>query len=153
MITEKEMALHSEHEAWFAAQKADSVSLTNSIAFVTLAEKGDIDDVTSAEHPELFSEWAFPVEYKAGNIRRYNENLYKCLQNHTSQEDWNPEASVSLWKKVGDPTVEYPEWSQPIGAGDAYMTDDKVSHNKKRWHSTIDNNVWEPGVYGWEQDK
>lgn len=31
------------------------------------------------------------------------------------------------------------------------MKDDKVIHNGKTWVSDIDNNVWEPGVYGWNE--
>jgi hypothetical protein len=31
------------------------------------------------------------------------------------------------------------------------MKGDKVRHNNKVWISIIDNNVWEPGVYGWEE--
>lgn len=27
----------------------------------------------------------------------------------------------------------------------------KVAHNGKHWVSTAANNVWEPGVYGWEE--
>lgn len=34
--------------------------------------------------------------------------------------------------------------------GHAYMRGDKVTHGGKTWVSTCDNNVWEPGVYGWE---
>lgn len=30
-----------------------------------------------------------------------------------------------------------------------YQTGDKVTYNGATWISTIDNNVWEPGVYGW----
>lgn len=45
----------------------------------------------------------------------------------------------------------FPEWVQPIGAHDAYAKGDKTSHNSKNWVSTVDNNVWEPGVYGWEE--
>lgn len=30
-----------------------------------------------------------------------------------------------------------------------YTKGDKVTHNGKTWISDIDNNVWEPGVYGW----
>lgn len=29
------------------------------------------------------------------------------------------------------------------------LTGDKVAHNGKTWVSDVDNNVWEPGVYGW----
>ena len=45
---------------------------TNGIVFVTLAEAGSIDDATAAEHADLFAEWAYPVAYKVGQIRRYN---------------------------------------------------------------------------------
>ena len=94
---------------------------TGGIMFVTLAEAGSIDATTAAEHADLFATWAVPVAYKAGNIRRYTDGqLYQCLQDHTSQADWTPDASPSLWKRVADPAEEWPEWSQPIGAHDAY---------------------------------
>ena len=38
-----------------------------------------------------------------------------------------------------------------IGAHDAYALGAKVSHKEKHWTSTVANNVWEPGVYGWEE--
>lgn len=120
-----------------------------SIVFVTLAEGGQIDDVTATEHVSQFSPWAYPVAYQAGNIRQYEGELFRCVQDHTSQADWTPTAAVSLWTKIGDPTVEWPEWSQPVGAHDAYSAGDKVSHNGDHYVSNIDGNVWEPGVYGW----
>ena len=40
-----------------------------------------------------------------------------------------------------------PEWEQPESTN-PYMKGDKVKHNDKTWVSDIDNNVWEPGVYG-----
>lgn len=89
--------------------------------------------------------------YAVGNIRQYNGELFRCVQAHTSQADWTPDATASLWKKIGDPTEEWPAWSQPIGAHDAYNSGDKVSHNGKHWTSNIDANVWEPGVYGWTE--
>ena len=45
----------------------------------------------------------------------------------------------------------YPAWVQPTGSHDAYAAGDKVSHNGKNWQSTTSGNVWEPGVYGWEE--
>lgn len=123
----------------------------NSINFVTLAEQGAIDPVTAGEHADLFAEWAYPIAYTAGQIRRYNGTLYKCVQAHTSQADWAPPTAPSLWSLTADPAEEWPEWIQPIGAHDAYMAGDKVRHSNKRWTSNIDNNVWEPGVYGWTE--
>ena len=124
--------------------------VTNSITFVTLAEAGTIDAVTAGEHMALFAPWAYPANYSAGQLRSYQGKLYKCLQAHTSQADWTPDTAVSLWVSVSDPAEQWPDWSQPVGAHDAYAMGDKVSHNGKHWTSTADANAWEPGVYGWE---
>lgn len=123
-----------------------------SIAFVRLAETGQIDDVTAAENVTQFSPWAFPVAFTAGNIREYGGALFRCVQDHMSQEDWTPTAAPSLWAKIGDPAEEWPEWSQPIGAYDSYNAGDKVAHGGKHWTSDLDGNVWEPGVYGWTEN-
>ena len=122
-----------------------------SIAFVTLAEAGSIDDVTAGEHMDVFSPWASAVSYKTGNLRTYNGKLYRCVQAHTSQDDWTPDAAASLWAVTSDPAEEWPAWSQPVGATDAYANGSKVTHNNKRWISDVDANVWEPGVYGWTE--
>ena len=42
------------------------------------------------------------------------------------------------------------EWKQPDSTN-PYQKGDKVTHNGKTWESTADNNVWEPGVYGWTE--
>ena len=121
------------------------------IAFVTLAESGAIDEVTATEHTDVFSPWAEGVAYTVGNLRAYDGKLYKCVQAHTSQSDWTPDKTPALWAVAGDPAEEWPEWSQPIGAHDAYNKGDKVSHNGAHWVSEADGNVWEPGVYGWAE--
>lgn len=123
------------------------------IAFVTLAEDGKIDNVTAGEHVGLFAEWAYPIAYTVGQIRRYGGELYRCVQAHTSQEDWTPDKTASLWSKTADPAEEWPEWSQPVGAHDAYGKGDKVTHNGQHYTSTVDANVWEPGVYGWQAEE
>lgn len=134
-----------------AGETVRSSSEAVGVAFVTLAEAGNIDAVTASEHTELFAPWACPVAYKTGNIRERNGKLYKCLQDHTSQETWTPEDSPSLWVGISDPAEEWPEWSQPVGSTDAYAKGAKVSHNGKHWTSNVDANVWEPGVYGWTE--
>lgn len=136
------------------AQRADIDEQKNvaAITFVSLAEKGDIDEVTATEHANLFEAWVTDKDYAVGKIvSRPNGNLYKCVQAHRSQAGWEPENTPALWTKIGDPTEEYPEWSQPLGAHDAYPLGAKVSHNGKKWVSDVDNNVWEPGVYGWSE--
>ena len=136
------------------AQRADLAEQKNvaAITFVSLAEKGNIDEVTATEHADLFEAWVTDKDYAVGKIvSRPNGNLYKCVQAHRSQAGWEPENTPALWNKIGDPAEEYPEWSQPLGAHDAYPRGAKVSHNGKKWTSDIANNVWEPGVYGWTE--
>ena len=134
-----------------AGEMVRSANEAAGVTFVTLAEAGSIDPVTASEHTELFAPWTYPVNYKTGNIRQQGGKLYKCLQDHTSQETWTPEDSPSLWVGISDPAEEWPEWSQPVGSTDAYAKGAKVSHNGKHWTSDVDNNVWEPGVYGWTE--
>ena len=133
------------------ASSLASVQSASAVAFVALCEVGTLDAVTASEHAELFSEWAYPVAYTVGQLRRYNGKLYRCVQAHTSQADRTPDTAVSLWSVAADPAEEWPAWSQPIGAHDAYAKGDKVSHNGKHWTSNVGSNVWEPGVYGWTE--
>ena len=120
------------------------------IAFVVMAESGSIDAVTASEQSLLFAEWAPNISYAVGALRRYGDTLYRCVQAHTSQTGWEPPAAASLWALTSDPNEEWPAWSQPLGAHDAYEQGAQVSHNDKHWISTIDSNIWEPGVYGWD---
>lgn len=111
-----------------------------------------LSDETAFNAPELFPKWEPKgYAYKTGDRVDYLNNLYKCLQNHTSQADWTPDSAVSLWVEVSDPSIEWPEWKQPTGAHDAYARGDKVSHNGRHWISQLDANVWEPGVDGWSE--
>lgn len=110
-----------------------------------------LDDETALTSVELFPIWAIGKAYAVSDRAQYNGTLYKCIQAHTSQADWTPDATPALWVVVS--IDEYPEWVQPTGAHDAYNTGDKVTHNGKTWVSDVDNNVWEPGVYGWTPTK
>lgn len=118
-------------------------------AIVTGSES--LPDETASAVPELFEPWVSDTQYHTGDRRRYGDTLYKCLLDHTSQSDWTPDVSPSLWVRTDDPGEEWPEWVQPVGAADAYSTGAKVSHNDRHWVSDIDGNVWEPGVYGWTE--
>lgn len=121
-----------------------------SVAFITMAEKGDIDVKVAAKHKEMFLPWADKTEYKKGNLRTYEGEFYRCEQPHTSQSDWTPD-KVSMWTKVGDPNKEYPDWIQPIHAESAYNVDDKVTYKGEKWICTEPNNVYAPDVFGWKK--
>ena len=108
-----------------------------------------LDDETALTGVELFPAWAVGKAYAVNDRAQYNGKLYKCIQAHTSQADWTPDATPALFAKVLIPDAEtIPEWEQPDSTN-PYSKGDKVTRNGKTWISDIDNNVWEPGVYGW----
>ena len=112
-----------------------------------------LDDSDALEAVELFPMWQTDTAYTAGIRVRYGDKLYRCEQSHTSQADWTPDVTPALWTEVAKPG-EIPVWKQPTGAQDAYMTGDKVWYPERDtdvWVSTVDNNVWQPGVYGWNK--
>lgn len=107
-----------------------------------------LSDEDALEGVMLFPHWAIK-DYEVDDRVSYNGALYKCLTAHTAQSTWTPDVSPSLWVRVDNPAEEWPEWIQPVGSTDAYPMNAKVSHNDQHWVSIVDNNVWEPGVYGW----
>ena len=121
----------------------------------TLYDKED----TAVEIASLYPVWAADKQYKANDIVQYGINsvgdpqLYLVLQAHKSQSDWLPDATASLYKKMGISESGYPIWTQPLCAVDAYNLGDIVSYNGKLYKSIINANVWAPDVYpaGWEE--
>jgi len=111
-----------------------------------------LNDEDALSAVQLFPKWAIGVSYVIDERIRYEDKLYRVIQAHTSQDDWTPDITPALFVEVAMPG-EIPVWVQPTGAQDAYMTGDKVHYPDKDgpiYISTVDNNVWQPGVYGWE---
>lgn len=114
----------------------------------------NLSDETIGRMQPYFSAWSDEnVNYLEGDLVRYGDgdgDVYRCLQPHTSQTAWNPTDAVSLWAKVLTSTTDILPWVQPSSTN-PYMKGDKVLWEGSVWVCTIDNNVWMPGVYGWEQ--
>lgn len=112
------------------------------------------DDVVALDLQEFYDEWQSNVTYVSGQYVKYDKVLYKVISSHTSQDDWTPDVSPSLFAKVLiDPTGEtILDWVQP-DATNAYMTGDKVKFEGDIYESLIDNNVWSPVTYpaGWQK--
>lgn len=118
-------------------------------ALVTL--RNSATDEQALKASALYPKWKVGTAYQKDERVLYNDILYKVLTDHTSQADWTPDAAPSLFAKVLIPDKNViPEWEQPESTN-PYSKGDKVTHNGKTWQSTIDSNVWEPGVYGWEE--
>ena len=153
-LTQSETAaMKVEQDRW--AQMEKSIPLTESeVTRMLIAQQINtisVDDNTALRMREFYPDWAAGQDYQVGFKVQRGGALYKVLQAHTSQTGWEPENAPSLWAKVliPDETV-IPEWEQPDSTN-PYSKGDKVTHNGKTWISDIDNNVWEPGVYGWTE--
>ena len=116
-----------------------------------------LTETQALEVASVYPAWETGRSYAVGEIIRYGEDplgdpkLYKVIQAHTSQEDWTPDASASLYDAFGMDGQGTPLWSQPAGAHDAYQTGDIVSYSGIRYESMVDGNVWRPDAYGWKQ--
>ena len=111
-----------------------------------------LSDADAVRVVALYDEWSGDgVEYKQGDRRRFQGYLVKCLQDHTSQLDWAPNAAPSLWALIlpgqEGSGVEVGVWQQP-GSTNGYSEGDKVVHGGHLWQSDVDDNVWEPGAVG-----
>ena len=58
---------------------------------------GTMADADAAKNPMLFLPWEADTKYAAGDRRRHDGKVYKCLQAHTSQVGWEPPAVPALW--------------------------------------------------------
>lgn len=125
-------------------------------ALQLVAQSLQLPETNAMEIADLYEEYAVGKLYPAGFVFKWGVNtdgetqLYSVLQEHTSQEDWRPDETTSLYKKIGFTDSGVPIWTQPLGSEDAYMLEDRVEHNGSIWTSGVDYNVWEPGAPGTE---
>lgn len=143
-----------EDECWFILRDISNEELMQKafMSGVSLMAAKTLSDEEALTVVEIFPEWTSDSKnYQVDDRVKHEGTLYKCLQNHTSQMAWTPDATPSLWVRMDDPAVEWPAWVQPTGSTDAYAKGAKVEHDGKHWISDADANVWEPGVSGWTE--
>lgn len=106
----------------------------------------------------VYPEYVVGKAYKADEMFVYGINavgdpqLYRVVQAHTSQADWTPDNTPSLYTQIGLNESGYPIWSRPTGGHDAYNTGDIVDYEGTLYKSLIDGNTYSPEEYpaGWE---
>lgn len=129
------------------------ITSQTAVAVQMLVVEADLPDEKALQVEALYPEWEVGVGYELKDICRYQDELYRCIFANTSQAEHTPDISVAQWKKIlpAEEPGGYLPWVQPLGYSDAYNIGDRVTHNDKVWESTVDGNVWEPGVYGWDE--
>lgn len=118
-----------------------------------------LTDEQAMEVAAVFDPWKVGKAYTIGDFLTYGANsvgdpqLYKVVQAHTSQADWKPDTTNSLYVAIGLDDSGYPVWSRPTGAHDAYNNGDIVNYNGVLYRSLINGNTYSPDEYpaGWEQ--
>jgi len=102
-----------------------------------------------SETPALFlvyrantegAEWVANEEVIRGDTRTYIGKTYRCVQSHTTQENWQPDSTPALWQEVVE---QAGSWS----AGVDYQIGDIVDYQGTNYeciqaHTSL--NGWEP---------
>lgn len=118
-----------------------------------------LNDDKALEVATIYDVWEVDRFYDQGEFFTYGENsvgdpqLYKVVQSHTSQENWTPDVTGSLYIAIGLNDHGYPIWTQPTGAHDAYNKGDIVDYKGTLYQSLIDGNTHSPDAYpaGWDE--
>lgn len=99
----------------------------------------------------LYDEWQIGKTYIVGEYVRYNNTLYKVIQGHTSQADWTPDITASLFTIVQAQGI-IEDWGTRNLTTNPFMIGEKVKFNGLIYESIINNNVWTPTDYpqGWK---
>ena len=99
----------------------------------------------------IYPIWTEAKAYAVGDELQYSGILYKVIQAHTSQADWQPDKVPALFKVI-QPAGVIPQWIQPTGAHDVYVLGDKVVFEGKTYESLISANAYSPEAYpaGWK---
>lgn len=112
------------------------------------------DSATDEEKIELTDSFPFYQvgrKYSVNDEFQHGGDLYRVIQAHVSQNDWEPSLVPALYLRINKPG-EIPEFVQPTGAHDAYNVGDVVSFEGSVYESTINGNVWSPTANpaGWQ---
>lgn len=132
-------------ELSLAQTKESANHLTKDLALAGSFNEEQYKDLVLVNPP-----YKVGFSYSVNDVFSYNSQLYKVVQAHVSQDDWIPSSLPALYTKIPPPGTVAP-WVQPTGAQDAYQLGDRVLFNALVWESTVNNNVWQPGVFGWIQ--
>lgn len=121
-------------------------------AIQIVISNSNLDDEQAMEIATVYPKYKIGKNYIEGDrfidgINNVGDpQIYKVVQSHTSQADWIPKESPSLYKAIGVTEDGYDEWSQPAGAHDTYSKGDIVSYQGTLYISTVDNNAYAPRI-------
>jgi hypothetical protein len=109
-------------------------------------EQSVIDEVKKTL--QVHRHWKAGLELIRNEVVIFQNKTYRVLQAHTSQSNWTPNNTASLFV-IQPPVGIIPNWSDyPTSSTFFWRLNDIVNHNGKTWISRNDANTWEPGTVG-----
>lgn len=139
-ISEKEKQITEEFERKKQLQTATIMFVNESAPNLT--------DEQALSVSLLFEEWVVGKEYIKDHIVRYNNELYRIGQTHTSQEQWKPgdEGTIALYSHITITEEGYEVWKAWDGVSGMYAEGQIVEdpNDGQLYKSKIPNNVWGP---------
>lgn len=145
---QNEDKMHAEQDVIIQSQ-------TQSFARFMLASTAmTIADNDVLKFSAILPEWTADGAFKAKEVVKFGKDLYRAVQDVPASVTDEPDKLNTYWSKIQPSAADgIYEWLQPLGATDCYSLNDIVMHNGKKLKSTVNYNVWEPGVYGWTEVK
>lgn len=105
------------------------------------AEPQPVQDPEEGDDP-----WTW---YHVGDVVSHGGVLWVSTMD---ENVWEP--GLSAWRRTPTAPGVPPVWTEPTGAHDAWQVGEHVTHDDAIWvcveGDSEGNNVWEPGVFGWE---
>ena len=131
------------------ATEASVMSLANATSPIpSILMRQNLSDTEALDYISVYPEWVVGFNYKKNWIIRYNDELYRIGQDHTSQEQWVPGAdgTTALYSKIEITESGYEVWQEWDGVSGSYANGQIVQDptDEKLYKSLIDNNVWGP---------
>ncbi len=147
------------NEANQRAEQAEAEFDSDAAKRLLLSKVEELDDEHIDGYASFFPAWKVGEAVEVDMRRQHNGVVYKVIQAHTTQVDWQPQDTPALWVRVHDPEGEIPEWSsfashefQHMDIGTAVMDEGTKYYliNPAQGH-------WKPsgahGHHGWSTEK
>ena len=102
-LTAEEIAVREAEQAAFEAAERSRPLTAEEVTALLIRQQINtlsVDDNTALRMREFYPVWEAGQDYPEGFKVQRGGALYKALQAHTGQTDWEPENAPSLWTEI-----------------------------------------------------
>ena len=126
--------------------REESAALAARLSVVDKVRADELDDDTISQLVGIFPAWAVGIDVAVGEVYAWDGTLVECIQAHTTQADWTPDVTPSLWKihrtdSGNGPIAWIPGITVEVGEQVIY---NDQTYNVLQGHTTQEG--WEPDV-------